>query len=222
MKVQEAVNLGVTAFTKSVKQPTEVTLLKSSKANKKLGNSSEIIMKGAWKGMPLFSLTLQERATCPSTCNFWATCYGNNMPFAHRINHKNKNFLPLLEKELDTLAKTYSFGFVVRLHVLGDFYSPEYVNFWIRMIAKHPQLRIYGYTARIAGKIHDALKGLLSSDRVWIRFSSVPTNKTAMFATNAANNVKGIVCPVQTKKTASCLTCALCWSTKQTILFIEH
>jgi hypothetical protein len=31
-----------------------------------------------------------------------------------------------------------------------------------------------------------------------------------------------ILCPVQTGKTASCTTCALCWSTKKPIRFLLH
>lgn len=43
-----------------------------------------LVTKGAWKGARIFTLTLVERASCPSSCAQWLTCYGNNMPYARR------------------------------------------------------------------------------------------------------------------------------------------
>src|SRR4051812_29502603 len=37
------------------------------------------VTKGRYKGFFIFTLTLEERATCPSTCLEWKTCYGNSM-----------------------------------------------------------------------------------------------------------------------------------------------
>ena len=50
--------------------------------NKKLGKR---VTKGRYAGFPMYTLTLEERATCPSACEHWADCYGNNMPFGHRF-----------------------------------------------------------------------------------------------------------------------------------------
>lgn len=35
------------------------------------------ITKGLWAGMPIYTLTLEERASCPSYCHMWRDCYGN-------------------------------------------------------------------------------------------------------------------------------------------------
>jgi hypothetical protein len=224
MKINQAIDLGVSAYTKSIKSPTSITLLKSAKENKKLGNGKGTITKGKWKGFPLFSLTLEERKTCPITCHHWSTCFGNNMPFAHRVDAltNTQKFLSILQSEVSELASKYPKGFVVRLHVLGDFFSVDYVNFWVKMIQTYRNLHLFGYTARVFGPIRNALNWLMKSDRVWIRFSSNPKNDGAIYATKATNNVPGIVCPEQTGKTDSCLTCGLCWSINSTILFKEH
>ena len=42
------------------------------------------VTKGRWTGMRIFTLTLEERATCPRACQQWDSCYGNNMPYARR------------------------------------------------------------------------------------------------------------------------------------------
>ena len=55
-----------------------------------------VVKKGQFKGYVIFTLTLEERATCPRDCYHWDDCYGNNMAFAHRIEHGEA-----LEKKLD-------------------------------------------------------------------------------------------------------------------------
>jgi hypothetical protein len=45
------------------------------------------VTKGRYKGFFIFTLTLEERATCPRTCLEWKTCYGNSMNWARRIKH---------------------------------------------------------------------------------------------------------------------------------------
>jgi hypothetical protein len=54
--------------------------------NIKLGKK---VTKGHLKGARIFTLTLEERATCDSECEHWLDCYGNNMPFGHRFKANN-------------------------------------------------------------------------------------------------------------------------------------
>ena len=139
---------GTTAYRKSVKQPptTSKTLLvlKPGSNNKKLGYK---VTKGRWKGKYLYSLTLEERATCPRYCHHWSDCYGNNMPFAHRYN-VGSSLLPAIHSDISHLRSKHPQGIVIRLHVLGDFYSVVYVDFWRRMLDLWPNLCLFGYTAR--------------------------------------------------------------------------
>jgi hypothetical protein len=64
-------------------------------------------------------------------------------------------------------------GIVIRLHVLGDFYSVDYVKFWEEMLIRHPKLCLFGYTARKGDNIAHAIWLLNKrfSDRCVIRHS---------------------------------------------------
>ena len=120
-------------------------LLKQSN-NKKLG---KVVGKGKFVKKPLYSLSLVEREMgCPKSCHHWHSCYGNNMPFAHRFRtDKALYFTAILRDEIYNLTKKHKFGIHIRLHVLGDFFSKEYFNFWYLILKLYPKVSIYGYTA---------------------------------------------------------------------------
>lgn len=107
----------------------------------------------------------------------------------------------------------------VRLHVLGDFFSKDYVAFWHEMMAKHPGLLIFGFTHwKRESEIGMQLQALnvIYPERSWVRFS----DQGGLMSANVEG--EGIPCPEQTGKTASCLTCGLCWGTPLPISFKEH
>ena len=83
--------------------------------NKKLGKT---VTKGKHKGRPIYTLTLEERATCPRSCGHWDDCYGNNMPFAHRLT-AGQGLTKKIYADLTAIQKKHK-QFLVRLHVLGD------------------------------------------------------------------------------------------------------
>lgn len=209
-----------TKYRKSVKPPTP-TMLKPGKNNAKLGG---VIKKRKWKGLPIYSLTLEERASCPTHCEQWNNCFGNNMPFAHRYDHTHPDFLPLLEAHIQTLLDKHPQGLVVRLHVLGDFYSPEYVDFWRQQLSIHPNLNAFGYTHHRAthpiGKQINLLNESLP-DQWRIRFSD---DMSQQFRSEVSNNDLSdeVICPEQLDKTASCATCGFCWTSEKPVVFIEH
>lgn len=181
------------------------------------------VTKGRWKGSPIFTLTLEERATCPRSCAEWRTCYGNNMNWARR--HRDDGWLmPMLAFEIEELARKHPNGFVVRLHVLGDFYSLEYVWFWQMMLNLHPALRIFGFTAhgsatRIGQAILEMFEG--SDDRCWIRFSG-EDGPLGSLVINGPSDSRHTLCPVQTGQTDCCGTCGLCWTMPSPIEFVRH
>ena len=205
-------------------------LLVSGKNSRKLG---DVVSKGPWAGWPIFHLTLEERATCPKSCQHWATCYGNGMPLARRHRH-GADLEGLLDQELEGLQKVYPEGFVVRLHQLGDFYSVDYVRRWAEWLDRFPALHVFGYTAwpltsEIGGKLR-----ILAAKR-WDRFAirtSAPESLGGMDAVTAWKMPEGdhteegaIVCPAQTGKTSCCGSCGLCWADAakdRTIAFIAH
>lgn len=222
-----AVEAGRSLFhRKGVKAPDDLkNMLVSGHANVKIGRD---VRKGRlFRGYWIYTLSLEERATCPRTCNHWQTCYGNNMPWANRVQH-GPRLLRRLEAELAQLLKTRNrAGVLVRLHALGDFYSPEYVAFWDAMLKLHPRLAIYGYTARRRGDpIGDAIakvKGI-HGERFAVRWSDggEAEDCTVSIMDEAGCPPGAFVCPEQSNRTAACATCGLCWNTTKNVAFMEH
>lgn len=197
-------------------------LLKSGMNQRKIGAK---IVKGRWRGFPVYCLTLEERATCPSQCEHWRSCYGNNMHRAERIAN-DRLFEDVLWDELEELQQRHPGGFAVRLHVLGDFYSFAYVDLWRRALDAFPALHCFGFTRRWAADgdtIGWILLGMVRDhwDRFAIRFSGVeaPFGATSFEKGEAP---AGIPCPAQSGKTDCCGTCALCWTTTKPIAFEQH
>jgi hypothetical protein len=147
------------------------------------------------------------------------------MPFAHRFR-PNEDLLNGIEREISDLLGKHPAGIVIRLHVLGDFYSVDYCAFWLRMLCENPNLRVFGYTARTDDEIGVAVQTirLMIPDRFWVRQSTnkqySPYEPQKLYA--AKEPYEGVVCPQQTGKTQSCLTCGLCWSINKTIVFKDH
>ena len=220
---------GTTVYRKSVKPATLklfTPVLKPGNNNKKLGFK---ITKGRWKGKYLYSLTLEERATCPRYCHHWEDCYGNNMPFAHRYA-VSPDLLPAIHTHINKLRNKHPMGIVIRLHVLGDFYSPEYVTFWEHMLDFWPNLCIFGYTARWGDDTQYAIHTQLNRrypNRCVIRYSrnmEYDETLTARYATDETFDGAAFTCPEQTGKAASCADCGLCWSEGATksVRFLNH
>lgn len=217
---------GRTKFPTRVMRVDEMpTLLVSGHSNVKIGRD---VRKGHLKGYWIYTLSLEERATCPTTCKHWQSCYGNNMPFAKRVNHRDEKFLASLEAEIAKLLRTRGRrGILIRLHALGDFYSPAYVAFWDRMLRDNPALSIFGYTAWKSGTATGwAIKELVDAwgERAMIRFSDggYKTMSTVSIASKEACPPGAFVCPEQTGQTRCCATCGACWSTKKNVAFIAH
>lgn len=185
------------------------------------------VQKGVWKGFPIYTLTLEERKTCPRSCAVWSSCYGNNMPWSIR-HPADETLIDKLSVELQALQDRYPSGFVVRAHILGDFYSVEYVKHWEAWLDQFPALNVFGYTARPAGDpIGDALRILIIRrwDRFAIRSSGAVLSGIAgsVVIKKAEDLTPGsILCPAQTDKTACCATCAFCWSSPKTVAFLQH
>lgn len=209
-------------------------ILVSGHNNRKIGATIE---KGTWSGMPIFMVTLEERATCPRSCFVYRSCYGNNMHLARRHAH-GPLFERRLELELKIAAIENPQGFVVRLHALGDFYSPAYVAFWRRMLDEIPELRVWGYSANDVASTDanesDTARALQRlrwqyADRFalrWSRRSPTPGGSTVIdYVPEAPRVPEGLVCPAQMHATECCATCGLCWSPaarSETIVFIRH
>lgn len=207
--------------------PPDKNILVSGHSNIKLGKT---VRKGALRGYDIYQLSLEERKTCPTSCQHWQNCYGNASPLAKRVDHTYPTFLPLLEAavaEKCRLAKKRGSGILVRLHALGDFYSVDYVRFWRGMLIKHENLAVYGYTARdplsVIG-MHIQSLATIRRRCSMIRFSNGGMANMATVSIGRADSCpsNAFVCPEQTGKTLGCDTCGLCWGTEKNVAFLEH
>lgn len=203
-------------------------VLKPGGYQRKLG---AVVSKGEWAGMPIYALTLEERKTCPSTCHHWTSCYGNNMPWAKRYQD-GPLFEMVLFENLRWLQSQHPKGFVVRLHILGDFYSAGYAMVWHNAMRVFPALRVFGYTARNAASMIGAAVDAIGVEYPtrWRVRRSVPTpvayeGESIPATHETMRDKRVIVCPAQVDKTSACSTCALCWSPSawsKAIAFINH
>lgn len=212
---------GRTRYPKTVRRAGSDWVLKSGVNSKKIG---AVVTKGKWRGMPIYTLTLEERATCPVTCRQWLNCYGNKMHWAQRFA-AGLDLEVAIERDLAALSSAHPSGFVVRLHNLGDFYSAGYLEKWVRWVFLFPRLRVMGFSAWPPGtEIGDRLAEV--REKLWDRFAvrqsgSLDDYGAGVFAGEAPPR-GAIVCPAQSAKTECCATCGLCWSTKRPIAFMEH
>lgn len=207
------------------------SVFKSGGENRKIG---AIVQKGRLAGAPIFTLTLEERATCPASCTMLAGCYGNRMHWARRWRAG-----PALEAaiawDLALLAAAHRQGFLVRLHVLGDFYSERYVALWAAMLERHAMLNVFGFTHHAPdGPIGGALSALRDSlwPRFALRFSAQPGARNAVIlgAVPAEPQLPSgaIVCAEQWDALRGrgaqrcCATCAFCWTADAAVAFVEH
>lgn len=223
---------------------TERAIKKST--NTKLGKKVSI---GKLDGFPMFTLTLEERATCPRSCIHWGDCYGNNMMNATRYAADDA-LIEQIEADLAHYQDKHPNGFLVRLHVLGDFFSVEYVGHWSRWLGMFPALHVYGYTANqfdaVDAKEREIGQAILTLNselgiRFGIRFSGSFSHQFAALSQDDEKSVellenkKAFVCPTQISKETgrlakkdeetlvpSCGACGLCWQAKKPVVFITH
>jgi hypothetical protein len=155
-----------------------------------------------------------------------------------------------IESDLTELQRKYPSGFLVRLHVLGDFYSVAYVAQWAKWLGMFPALHVYGYTANQPNATDNKERGIgqavlslrLACDgRFAVRFSgSKSTNHSALSYDDAdarqlVADKRAFVCPTQISKAtgqlakkdeatraASCGACAACWQSNKPVVFHTH
>lgn len=195
--------------------------------NRKIGGD---VLVGRLRGAKILTLTLEERATCPRACQHWRSCYGNNMQWPTRWRHGPE----LIDKIAAEIAEHCAGGrcVLVRLHVLGDFWSVDYVQSWEALLDEYPGLHVFGFTAwapdtPIGGEI--AAVRQFNPGRFMIRHSGSCYAWGAFTLDHATRRKRigeAIVCPEQrdagTARATHCGNCGVCWATDRPIAFMEH
>lgn len=219
-----------TIFPDRVFEPDGAELvLKDGCNNAKIGGD---VLVGRLKGAYIATLTLEERATCPTTCAMWRGCYGNVMPHSRRWNGGEALERQIIEEV--GIACDKNEKVLIRLHILGDFYSEAYLQVWADLLDRHPNLYVFGFTAwDVDTPIGRGVAWLRkhAPDRFMVRTSG-RTGKwgsfTLPFPTEAKMIGDAIVCPEQldamkgSPEGKHCGNCAACWSCDRPIAFIEH
>lgn len=217
-----------TLFPTQVYTADEVTrLLVSGHNSVKLGRDVRAGRK--FRGYWIYSLTLQERATCPRSCSHWRDCYGNNTHMAKRIDHVDLRALAVrLDAEITGhLSNRRRKGILVRLHALGDFFSVDYVEVWRALLARHERLAVFGYTARRKGRpIGDAIEALRRDypDRFRIRWSDGGEARdcTVSIERKSDKPAGAFICPDQLDLRHGCGKCGACWEGTRNVAFLAH
>lgn len=206
------------------------SVLKSGADNMKLGKA---VTKGRHAGRHLFSLTLVEgKDTCPP-CDLAKVCYGGNMHLAKRwapgpeleaaLTYEATHYAKLAHRRGESRYKLP----LIRLHVLGDFYSEAYARLWVDTWG----LPVFGYSHHH----HLTPIGRILYHAPWETFSirksfvagsehGAVKKRGAVTVTDweQAKTYDAIPCPVQTDDQATCATCGLCWNTERNIAFMTH
>lgn len=210
-----------------VHSPSERSTLSSGHNNPKIGRD---VRKGKlFRGFWLYTLSLEERATCPRACAHWTDCYLNNSPLTKRMDHRDPDLLMdrLQEDVCDLISVRGRVGVLVRLHGAGDFFSEDYVNFWSDMLDELPRLACYGYTAHPPdsdmGRVIERARRR-HGPRFAVRWSNggLAAGCTVTVPDERSAPPGSFVCPEQTGRTRACATCAACWETDRNVAFLKH
>lgn len=219
-----------TIFPERVQNPRPgEAVLKEGRWNSKIGGD---VLVGHLRGAKILTLTLEERATCPRSCELWTRCYGNGMHYSTRYRLTPALLSRIREELTDWCSKEDAV--LVRLHILGDFATFDYLAFWVELLDFHDNLYVFGFTAwgedtKIGAgikRVREAMPG-----RFCIRHSgrSGPWGSfTIDFPTERKRLGDVVVCPEQRDamnghpRKTHCGSCAVCWSTDRPIAFVEH
>lgn len=205
------------------------TIIKDGRDNQKIGGD---VMVGWLKGAKVRTLSLEERVTCPRSCGHWLTCYGNAMNKARRWR-PGPGFEAALADEVRETCRKHG-KVLVRLHVLGDFYSMRYLALWVGLLDELPGLNVFGFTAwRRGTEIGDGVARVREAlgRRFSIRHSGMTGpwgSFTFDFPTQKKRIGDAIVCPEQLSGNGDgppgvhCGNCGACWRTNKPIGFMEH
>ena len=204
--------------------PTQLALFGEPKVRGKL-----LVQVSRWNTkmgtVPSFSLPVLK--TCPGKTEFCSRlCYGLNGRFAQQKmrqifqnNLEASTQIDFVERIVREILKTGTEVF--RLHVVGDFYSVEYVERWIEIADRLPGVKFFGSTRswRVPG-LRDAVTRFRDLPNVYLRASIDPTHLDKPTSSWGVWSIEGVgdPCPHDYGLGQKCLTCKKCWQTKDSDL----
>lgn len=123
----------------------------------------------------------------------------------------------------------------VRIHSSGDFFSPDYVQFWSRIVANNPEVTFWGYTRSWESpKIRPALESLRQHQNIELFASIDPTMSVAPEGWRLSY-VKDpqypdfsipenlVQCPEEVQENVTCASCSFCLrKSTRGVLFNVH
>lgn len=207
-------------------KPTTSTPKGLSVGNKKMGQSGSVYRN-------MFVWNLPSVATCPALSSWCMKhCYNadkRDSVFPVRlwaenwwwvIEHPDK-----LERRISEQLDTAEAPIGVRLHSSGDFFSASYIQFWEKIVHKHPSVAFWTYTRSWAmPKLRDEIarlrtlpnvsvfasydSGMPQAPRGWPR--SLVFDSRSALVSYLKRRGKGFICPEQIGAAQSCASCGYC------------
>lgn len=185
-----------------------------------------LISRGNLKLGRLPSFSLPVITTCPGKTPFCDQfCYGLQGMFTlanvrdaneRRLEASLKStFVPIITKEI---RKTRAPAF--RLHVIGDFYMPEYIKKWIQIATDLSEVAFFGSTRSWrCDFLREPLEEFRDLPNVYIKASVDATDYLEPFSCGWrvwSVEGKGVPCPHDSKMVEDCASCRRCWTNKDT------
>lgn len=122
------------------------------------GKTNEKLLKTMNKyGIYILSFNLPAGLTCPYKGLCERDCYGKKGNFVYRSNlakykgnyelSQSDGFVDVINDELSQY--NYVKKLVVRIHVIGDFYSAQYLDKWVKIARMNKDVSFYAYTKSV-------------------------------------------------------------------------
>ena len=185
-----------------------------------------LISRGNLKLGRLPGFSLPVITTCPGKTPFCDHfCYGLQGMFTLRqVKDSNErrleaslksNFVPIIIHEI---RKTRAPAF--RLHVIGDFYMPEYIVKWIHIARALPEVAFFGSTRSWrCDFLIKPLEEFKDLTNVYMKASIDATDyldpPSCGWRVWSIDGV-GVPCPHDSKIVEDCASCGRCWTRKDT------
>ncbi len=172
----------------------------------------------------IFNLPAGNNGTCNQTC---IGCYALKAERLYpNTREQRRQNLFLYQKHRDTLLSllltqlTYSDLQVVRVHESGDFFSSDYVQFWVDIALLFPDKIFYTYTKSIENfdnvpRNFNVLNSWIDTERTIPNYGTLDECKEWM-------SQGFYVCPASEVKSVKCnLNCFYCHTQKK-VCFVKH